>query len=53
MQEDERLLSEHDEDGVTQFRNLGQDEQQRPEAGHAIVLDEAEIKTRNRLQIGQ
>jgi hypothetical protein len=42
VQEDERLLPENDEDGVAEFRNLRQDEEKRPEAGDAIVLDEAE-----------
>jgi hypothetical protein len=41
VQEDERLLPENDEDGVAEFRNLRQDEEKRPEAGDAIVLDEA------------
>ena len=42
MQEDERLLPEDDEDGVAQFRNLGQNEEERPKSGNAIALDEAE-----------
>ncbi len=42
VQEDERLLPQHDEDGVAQLGNLGQHERQRPEAGDAVTLDEAE-----------
>ena len=45
MQEDERLLPEDDEDGVAEFRNLGQDKEERPKSGNAVVLDEAEKGT--------
>lgn len=42
MEEDERLLPEHDEDGVAQLGHLRQHEHERPEAGNLVGLDEAE-----------
>jgi hypothetical protein len=40
VQKDERLFPEHDEDGVAQLRDLGQDEHERPESRHPVVFDE-------------
>lgn len=41
VQKDERLFPKYDEDGVAQLGNLGDDEQERPETGNTIALDEA------------
>jgi len=43
VQEDERLLAEHDEYRVAELRQLGQHEQPRPEPGHGVILDVAAI----------
>ena len=45
MQEDERLLPQHDEDGVHQLRDLGHGEEVAPEAGDRAVGDVA-VKSR-------
>jgi len=39
VQEDERLLPEHDEDGVTELGNLRQREHPVPEASYAVVQE--------------
>ncbi|CAI6351665.1 unnamed protein product [Macrosiphum euphorbiae] len=41
VQEDERLLAEHDEYRVTEFGQLGQHEQPRPEPRHRVILNVA------------
>jgi len=45
VQEDERLLSEDDEDCVSQFWHFGEDEGQSPKAAHAVRLDETAKNT--------
>jgi len=46
VQEDERLLPEHDEHGVAQLRHLGQREHPVPEAAHAVVQETSAINAR-------
>jgi len=41
VQEDERLLAEHDEYRVAQLRQFAEHEEPGPEAAHAILLDVA------------
>lgn len=41
VQEDERLLAQHDEHRVAELRQLGQHEHPRPEAGDLVRFDEA------------
>jgi len=41
VQEDERLFAEHDEYRVTEFGQLGQHEQPRPEPRHRVILNVA------------
>lgn len=36
VQKDQGLLSEHDEEGVAQFYDFGDGEEQRPEGRHAV-----------------
>lgn len=40
MKEDERLFSEHDEDGVAKFGHFWQNEHKRPKSRDSIALDE-------------
>lgn len=44
VQEDQRLLAQHDEDRVTEFGYLRQHEHPRPEARYAVLLDKAAIE---------
>lgn len=46
VQEDERLLAQHDQHRVTQLRHLRQHEHCRPETRHFVLLDEAGKKNR-------
>lgn len=41
MQEDQRLLAQHNEYRVAQLRQLAQNEEPGPEAAHAVLLDVA------------
>lgn len=40
VQEDERLLAQHNEHRVPELRQLRQHEHHRPEAGHFVLLNE-------------
>lgn len=48
VQEDQRLLAQHNEQRVAQLGQLGQHEQPRPEAAHPIRFDEAESASNRR-----
>lgn len=48
VQEDERLLPQHDEHGVAQLGQLRQHKQPRPEATDSVVFDETATRERER-----
>lgn len=48
VQEDQWLFSEHDENSIAQFRQLGKHEQPRPETAYTIMLDKAAMGGRNK-----
>lgn len=39
MEEDERLFTQNDEDGVAQFWHFGQDKHGSPKARHFVIFD--------------
>ena len=41
VEEDERLLPQHDEDGVSKLRHLGHGEEVAPEGRNGVVLNKA------------
>ena len=50
VQEDERLLPENDEDGVSQLGHLAQGEHPVPKSTHSVIQETAKTGTKTRLE---